>query len=272
MSGLTSFLCSVTLRYVQTLEVLYEQVPWPKLATSYYTHTKKLSYKVSGEEALALIDPSSYDVHVKSYLKDRAFSERGTWAAISGVAEDTALCEPTGIVLCSLSSRRYRKAPLAVGLVSSSHNLGNVITLLEGHSNCQASQFIVFLTWVTPQSWTHFWSLFIRINGCAIFLASLFFFYIWKVVITKTTVATGLFDVNYFKWAKETKHLRRKWLRNWKESIMPCSSWLVFGSFIFLLRTVSAIELRGRQHPVREIDGVWRRWGAPFSKLHLATL
>lgn len=45
----------------------------------YYTHTKKFSYKVSGEEALALIDSFSYDVHVvNSYLKDMAFSERGT--------------------------------------------------------------------------------------------------------------------------------------------------------------------------------------------------
>lgn len=77
----------------------------------------------------------------------------------------------------------------------------------------------------------------------------------------------SLCGVNYFKWAKKTKHLRRKWLRNWKESILLCCSCLVFGFFIFLLSSIRAIELRGREHPVQEIDGVWRGRGG-----HLAVV
>lgn len=42
----------------------------------YYTLTQKFSSKVWGEEALALIDPSSYEIHVVNlYLEDGAFSE-----------------------------------------------------------------------------------------------------------------------------------------------------------------------------------------------------
>lgn len=79
-------------------------------------------------------------------------------------------------------------------------------------------------------------------------------------------MTTSLCEVNYFKWTKKTKHLRRKWLRNWKESLMLYYSWLLFGSFIFLLSNIRAIELGGHEHPVQEIDGVWR-WGG-----HLAII
>ena len=81
------------------------------------------------------------------------------------------------------------------------------------------------------------------------------------MVITKITMSTSFREVHYLKREKETKQLRRKWLRNWKESIMLCYRWLVFGSFILLLSNLRAIELRGRELPVQEIDGVWRRWG-----------
>lgn len=170
--------------------------------------------------------------------------------------------------LCCLGFRHRLKSLLAISLVCVHFmTLGILLPpLMAILIACLHSSSSCYLKRILRAGSFLLLSLCIKFNGCAIF--SLFFFFcVWKVVITKITIATSFCEINYFKWAKKTKHLRREWLRNWKESMMLCYSWLIFGSFIFLLSNIRAIELRGREHPAQEIDGVWRRWGgAPSSR------
>lgn len=81
-------------------------------------------------------------------------------------------------------------------------------------------------------------------------------------MITKTTMATSSCEVNYFKRAKKTRHLRRKQLRNCRESRMLCYGWLVSGSYICPPSLIRATEHRGREHPVQEVGGA----GSPGSQ------
>ena len=66
---------------------------------------------------------------------------------------------------------------------------------------------------------------------------------------------------NCFKGAKKTKHLQRKKMAGKWERELYALLWLVgIWPFMFLLRNVSAIKLRGHGCAGQEIDGVWR-WG-----------
>ena len=158
------------------------------------------------------------------------------------------------ILLETLSAVERVSVPLpTLGILSPSLK-AILIVLLHSSSSSE-------LRWILQARLIYFFCLFAWSLMGRQALSLSFFPNVWKVVITKIILATSFCEVNYFKSTTETEHLRRKWLRNWKENIILCYRWLEFGPFIFLLSNIRAIELRGRERPEQEIDGVWRRWG-----------